>query len=291
MGRKSLDWPKLCHIPCRTMPQTDSRCPSPDQPLLNPSARVPDSQRSARMSEIYCQLDNLSGISDEFHGAFDKYSVDSLQNNNDAASKNDDSSSDSGTLENVETHSIVDTLTMSSLATNFTLGLSDDDSSEMTQHDFILKILNRIIDIAISTVEKQENEEEIESVPSEEENEEMNEEKVEEEAEDDDEEVEEVDFEEFDEEIQKIPKLNLNRLMSARSTCSVKSRISLKSIKSSIGSRNEGEHWNWRHFVPGMNWMTSNWRTTSKAPLLPSDEEKIFEADQLSIHSVYSTRL
>ena len=92
----------------------------------------------------------------------------------------------------------------------------------------------------------------------------------------------------------------------------IESRISLKSIKSSIGSRNEvktefqptfaithafynwyikGEHWNWRHFVPGMNWMTSNWRTTSKAPLLPSDEEKIFEADQLSIHSVYSTRL
>merc|ERR1711911_273001 len=49
----------------------------------------------------------------------------------------------------------VDTLTMSSLATNFTLGLSDDDSSEMTNDDFILKILNRIIDIALSTVEKQ----------------------------------------------------------------------------------------------------------------------------------------
>merc|ERR1719187_3170556 len=245
------------------MPQTDSRCPSPDdQRLLNPSARVPDSQRSDRMSEIYCQLDNLSSISDEFHGAFDKFSVDSLQN--DTMTHTHDSS-ENETLENesAETHSIVDTLTMSSLATNFTLGLSDDDSSEITNDDFILKILNRIIDIALSTVEKQENEDEIESVPSEEENEEMNE----------------------------IPKLNLNRLMSARSTCSVKSRISLKSIKSSIGSRNEGEHWNWRHFVPGMNWMTSNWRTTSKAPLLPSDEDRIFDADQLSIHSVYSTRL
>ena len=32
----------------------------------------------------------------------------------------------------------------------------------------------------------------------------------------------EVDFEEIEDEIQKIPKLNLNRLMSARSTCSVK---------------------------------------------------------------------
>lgn len=285
MGRKSLDWPKLCHIPCRAMPQTDSRCPTPemDQPLLNPSARVPDSQRSARMSEIYCQLDNLSSISDEFHGAFDKFSVDSLQNDTSNMTHTHDSS-ENETLENesAETHSIVDTLTMSSLATNFTLGLSDDDSSEMTNDDFILKILNRIIDIALSTVEKQENEDEIESVPSEEENEEMNEKK-----EDD----HEVDFEEVDEEIQKIPKLNLNRLMSARSTCSVKSRISLKSIKSSIGSRNEGEHWNWRHFVPGMNWMTSNWRTTSKAPLLPSDEDRIFDADQLSIHSVYSTRL
>merc|ERR1711911_338045 len=214
--------------------------------------------------------DNLSSISDEFHGAFDKFSVDSLQN--DTMTHTHDSS-ENETLENksAETHSIVDTLTMSSLATNFTLGLSDDDSSEMTNDDFILKILNRIIDIALSTVEKQENEDEIESVPSEDEH--------------------EVDFEEIEDEIQKIPKLNLNRLMSARSTCSVKSRISLKSIKSSIGSRNEGEHWNWRHFVPGMNWMTSNWRTTSKAPLLPSDEEKIFEADQLSIHSVYSTRL
>jgi len=278
MGRKSLDWPKLCHIPCRTMPQTDSRCPSPDQPLLNPSARVPDSQRSARMSEIYCQLDNLSSISDEFNGAFDKFSVDSLQNGSSIRTHTHDSL-ENNTLENecAETHSIVDTLTMSSLATNFTLGLSDDDSSEMTHDDFILKILNRIIDIALSTVEKQEEEE----------NEEMNEEKVEEDIHEEDYEVE---FEEVDEEIQKIPKLNLNRLMSARSTCSVKSRISLKSIKSSIGSRNEGEHWNWRHFVPGMNWMTSNWRT-SKAPLLPSDEEKIFEADQLSIHSVYSTRL
>merc|ERR1719462_607613 len=231
------------------------------------------------MSEIYCQLDNLSSnISDEFHGAFDKFSVDSLQND---TMTNTHDSSENETLENecAETHSIVDTLTMCSLATNFTLGLSDDDSSEMTNDDFILKILNRIIDIALSTVEKQENEDEIESVPSEEENEEMNEKK-----EDD----HEVDFEEVDEEIQKIPKLNLNRLMSARSTCSVKSRISLKSIKSSIGSRNEGEHWNWRHFVPGMNWMTSNWRTTSKAPLLPSDEDRIFDADQLSIHSVYS---
>ena len=64
----------------------------------------------------------------------------------------------------------------------------------------------------------------------------MNEEKVEEDIHEEDYEVE---FEEVDEEIQKIPKLNLNRLMSARSTCSVKSRISLKSIKSSIGSRNE----------------------------------------------------
>ena len=103
------------------------------------------------MSEIYCQLDNLSSISDEFNGAFDKFSVDSLQN--------DDTrdSSENETLENdcAETHSIVDTLTMSSLATNFTLGMSDDDSSEMTHDDFILKILNRIIDIAISTVEKQ----------------------------------------------------------------------------------------------------------------------------------------
>merc|ERR1719403_790674 len=224
------------------------------------------------MSEIYCQLDNLSNISDEFHGAFDKFSVDSLQN--DTKTHTHDSS-ENETLENksAETRSIVDTLTMSSLATNFTLGLSDDDSSEMTNDDFILKILNRIIDIALSTVEKQENEDE---------NEEMNEK-----HEDD----HEVDFEEIEDEIQKIPKLNLNRLMSARSTGSVKSRISSKTIKSSIGSRNEGEHWNWRHFVPGMNWMTSNWRTTSKAPLLPSDEEKIFEADQLSIHSVYSTRL
>ena len=59
----------------------------------------------------------------------------------------------------------------------------------------------------------QENENEIESVPSEEENEEMNEK-----HEDD----HEVDFEEIEDEIQKIPKLNLNRLMSARSTCSVK---------------------------------------------------------------------
>ena len=103
------------------------------------------------MSEIYCQLDNLSSISDEFNGAFDKFSVDSLQN--------DDTrdSSENETLENdcAETHSIVDTLTMSSLATNFTLGMSDDDSSDMTHDDFILKILNRIIDIAISTVEKQ----------------------------------------------------------------------------------------------------------------------------------------
>merc|ERR1712137_1159720 len=218
-------------------------------------------------------------MGDEFDGAFDKFSVDSLQHGN-MTHTHESFDSENGTLENecAETHSIVDTLTMSSLATNFTLGLSDDDSSEMTHDDFILKILNRIIDIALSTVEKQEEEE----------NEEMNEEKVEEDIHEEDYEVE---FEEVDEEIQKIPKLNLNRLMSARSTCSVKSRISLKSIKSSIGSRNEGEHWNWRHFVPGMNWMTSNWRTTSKAPLLPSDEEKIFEADQLSIHSVYSTRL
>lgn len=103
------------------------------------------------MSEIYCQLDNLSSISDEFNGAFDKFSVDSLQN--------DDTrdSSENETLENecAETHSIVDTLTMSSLATNFTLGMSDDDSSEMTDDDFVSKILNRIIDIALSTVEKQ----------------------------------------------------------------------------------------------------------------------------------------
>ena len=106
------------------------------------------------MSEIYCQLDNLSSISDEFHGAFDKFSVDSLQN--DTMTHTHDSS-ENETLENksAETHSIVDTLTMSSLATNFTLGLSDDDSSEMTHDDFILKILNRIIDIALSTVEKQ----------------------------------------------------------------------------------------------------------------------------------------
>lgn len=287
MGRKSIDWPKLCHIPCRSMPQTDSRCPSPDQPLLNPSARVPDSQRSARMSEIYCQLDNLSSTSDEFHGAFDKFSIDSLQKNDDDSNMTHmHGSSENETLENqsVETHSILDTLTMSSLATNFTLALSDDESSEMNNDDFILKILNRIIDIALSIVEKQENEGEIESVPSEDENEEMNEKKAEEGD-------HEVEFEQVDEEIQKIPKLNLNRLMSARSTCSVKSRISLKSIKSSIGSRSEGEHWNWRHLVPGMNWMSSNWRTTSKAPLLPSDEDKIFEADQLSIHSVYSTRL
>lgn len=47
----------------------------------------------------------------------------------------------------------------------------------------------------------------------------MNEEKVEEDIHEEDYEVE---FEEVDEEIQKIPKLNLNRLMSARSTCSVK---------------------------------------------------------------------
>ena len=122
---------------------------------INFSARVPDSQRSARMSEIYCQLDNLSSnISDEFHGAFDKFSVDSLQN--DTMTHTHDSS-ENETLENecAETHSIVDTLTMSSLATNFTLGMSDDDSSEMTNDDFILKILNRIIDIALSTVEKQ----------------------------------------------------------------------------------------------------------------------------------------
>ena len=105
------------------------------------------------MSEIYCQLDNLSSISDEFHGAFDKFSVDSLQN--DTMTHTHDSS-ENETLENecAETHSIVDTLTMSSLATNFTLGLPDD-SSEMTNDDFILKILHRIIDIALSTVEKQ----------------------------------------------------------------------------------------------------------------------------------------
>ena len=59
VGKKS--WPSsLCRIPCRTMPQTDSRCPSPSSddlgPLLNPSARVPESQRSARMSDIYCML-------------------------------------------------------------------------------------------------------------------------------------------------------------------------------------------------------------------------------------------
>merc|ERR1712123_104323 len=59
-GKKS--WPSsLCHIPCRTTPQTDSRCPSPTSDdrgplLLNPSARVPESQRSARMSDIYCML-------------------------------------------------------------------------------------------------------------------------------------------------------------------------------------------------------------------------------------------
>ena len=119
-------------------------------------ARVPDSQRSARMSEIYCQLDNLSSISDEFDGAFDKFSVDSLQNGSSIRTHTHDSL-ENNTLENecAETHSIVDTLTMSSLATNFTLGLSDDDSSEMTHDDFILKILNRIIDIALSTVEKQ----------------------------------------------------------------------------------------------------------------------------------------
>ena len=108
------------------------------------------------MSEIYCQLDNLSSISDEFHGAFDKFSVDSLQNDTSNMTHTHDSS-ENETLENesAETHSIVDTLTMSSLATNFTLRLSDDDSSEMTNDDFILKILNRIIDIALSTVEKQ----------------------------------------------------------------------------------------------------------------------------------------
>ena len=110
------------------------------------------------MSEIYCQLDNLSSISDEFHGAFDKFSVDSLQNDSSTMTHTHESfDSENGTLENesAETHSIVDTLTMSSLATNCTLGLSDDDSSEMTHDDFILKILNRIIDIALSTVEKQ----------------------------------------------------------------------------------------------------------------------------------------
>ena len=80
-----------------------------------------------------------------------------------------------------------------------------------------------------------ENEDEIESVPSEEENEEMNEKK-----EDD----HEVDFEEVDEEIQKIPKLNLNRLMSARSTCSVK-RTQLKNFENSshLIGRNYNDFW------------------------------------------------
>ena len=76
-----------------------------------------------------------------------------------------------------------------------------------------------------------ENEDEIESVPSEEENEEMNEK-----HEDD----HEVDFEEIEDEIQKIPKLNLNRLMSARSTCSVK-RTQFKLEPSHLIGRNHND--------------------------------------------------
>ena len=78
-----------------------------------------------------------------------------------------------------------------------------------------------------------ENENEIESVPSEEENEEMNEK-----HEDD----HEVDFEEIEDEIQKIPKLNLNRLMSARSTCSVK-RTQFKLAPSHLIGRSHNDFW------------------------------------------------
>ena len=80
MGGKSWPLQSLCRVPCRTVPQTDSRCPSPtseEMLLPNPSgkslnyfcffystsilARMPESQRSLRMTDIYCNFkENLS---------------------------------------------------------------------------------------------------------------------------------------------------------------------------------------------------------------------------------------
>merc|ERR1712106_532018 len=111
MGRKS--WQSLCHIPCRTTPATESRCPSPELPLLTPSARAPASQPVYVVEQATFEPN-------------DKFSLDSLH------------------VMSVETASSapISTLSMSSMATEWTYQSEQGDESESVRL-FVVDIIER----------------------------------------------------------------------------------------------------------------------------------------------------
>ena len=187
MGRKS--WEKLCNIPCRNRPQTDSRTCTPrdisdEAPLLKPSgefrieyskkkswflARVPETNQNSKNAKPCATLA--------------KFSVDSLTTESNNSSEVADQNFDNN----------CDTLTMSSLDTNWTY-VSVDES-------FVQNFVSDVIKSAVNIV-KSENET-------------------------------------YEREVRDLPKLNLQRLNSARSD------ISIGSLK-----RIQGSSWNWRDILP-----------------------------------------
>ena len=124
-----------------------------------------------------------------------KFSIDSLM------TESNDSSEVTQSLDNN-----CDTLTMSSLDTNWTYASVDES--------FVQSFVSDVIQSAVDIVK--------------------------------------TDNENYEKEVQNLPKLNLQRLNSARSD------ISASSVK-----RIQGSTWNWLSFIPGQ-WMTRTWVPRSK---------------------------
>merc|ERR1711937_434182 len=183
ISKMPANWPKLCVIPCRNIPQTDSPDGTPRYFPI-PSGRVPESgrlnesARSARFSEIY-------GMS-----ARSTKSLEILL---------EDEAHPNTIPEESDTYS--------------TLTLVESEPPEI----IAMQILDEILHDIMPEIEKHYNE--------------ITDEKI------------------F------VPKLQFDRLLTARSIKSVKSSFTGKSRKSTSKS----EKWDWKFLIPGYPWMGTYW--------------------------------
>merc|ERR1711937_73624 len=206
ISKMPANWPKLCVIPCRNIPQTDSPDGTPRYFPI-PSGRVPESgrlnesARSARFSEIY-------GMSARSTKSLEILLEDEAHQNT--------------IPEESDTYS--------------TLTLVESEPPEI----IAMQILDEILHDIMPEIEKHYDE--------------SNDSK-------------ETDIEsDFDDEIPDgkifVPKLQLDRLLTARSIKSVKSSFTGKSRKSTSKS----EKWDWKFLIPGYPWMGTYWSAPAEDP-------------------------